>query len=81
MCRTFIEVACAPGDLLSQVSNHMGWEYVFSSLEIQDLQLFLVLMDPLEELFSSLNSEKVATIHLVLPTVRVCNRIVSGSVK
>ena len=77
MMRTFLEVSRAPGDLLGQVSDHMKWGVTFSAQDIKELEKFVFLMDPLERLFSNLNSEKEATLHLVLPFLKVSSRLPS----
>ena len=71
MLRALLEVAHAPDDLLAKVDNLMKWGLVFSDEDIQEIELFVSICDPLERLFSSLNSEKEATLHLVLPIIRV----------
>ena len=45
--------------------------YVFSAKDIDDIKVFVQVMDPMERLFSSLNSEKESTVHLCYPTVLV----------
>ena len=77
MMRTFLEVSRAPGDLLGQVSDHMKWGVTFSAQDINELQKFVSLMDPIERVFSGLNSEKEATLHLVIPFLKVSSRLPS----
>lgn len=71
MLRALLEVAHAPGDLLGKVDTLMKWGVMFSDEDIMEIELFLTICDPLEKLFSSLNSEKESTLHLVLPIIRV----------
>ena len=71
MLRVLLEVAHAPDDLLGQLDTLMKWGIVFSDVDIQEIELFVAICDPLERLFSTLNSEKEATLHLVLPIIRV----------
>ena len=71
MLRGLLEVLKAPGDLLGQVDAIMKWGIVFSDGDIMEIDLFLAILGPIEQLFSNLNSEKEATLHLVLPTIRV----------
>ena len=77
MMRTFLEVSRAPGDLLGQVSDHMKWGVTISAQDINELQKFVSLMDPIERVFSGLNSEKEATLHLVIPFLKVSSRLPS----
>ena len=77
MMRAFLEVSRAPGDLLGQVSDHMKWGVTFSAQDINELQKFVSLMDPIERVFSGLNSEKEATLHLVIPFLKVSSRLPS----
>ena len=77
MMRTFLEVSRAPGNLLGQVSDHMKWGVTFSAQDINELQKFVSLMDPIERVFSGLNSEKEATLHLVIPFLKVSSRLPS----
>ena len=49
----------------------MSWDIVFTHEDIASFEIFVSLMDPMEKLFSSLNSEKESTIHLCYPTVLV----------
>ena len=71
MLRALLEVLHAPGDLVAKVDNLMKWGILFSDEDIQEIELFVSICDPLERMFSSLNSEKEATLHLVLPIIRV----------
>ena len=49
----------------------MKWGITFSRHEISELEKLNRIMGPMETIFSKLNSEKVSTIHLVYPTVKV----------
>ena len=71
MLRGLLEVLKAPGDLLGQIDAIMKWGIIFSDEDIREIDLFLAICGPMEQLFSNLNSEKEATLHLVLPTIRV----------
>ena len=71
MLRVLLEAALRPDQPLKKLSFEMSWDIVFTSEDISNMQVFVQLMDPLENLFSSLNSEKESTIHLCYPTVLV----------
>ena len=62
MLRCLLDLAKVPGDLLGQVDTLMKWGIKFSDQDIEEIQLFVDICDPLERLFSSLNSEKEATL-------------------
>ena len=64
--------AAKHNDSLGQLVKHMGWEkHALSSYEILELEKYVVILGPVEKLFTSLNGEKVATIHLVFPSLKV----------
>ena len=69
MLRVLLEAALLPDQPLKKLSFEMSWDIVFTSEDISNMQIFVQLMDPMEKLFSSLNSEKESTIHLCYPTV------------
>ena len=59
-------------DSLDKMVKHMGWEkHALSSYEILELEKYVIILGPVEKLFTSLNGEKVATIHLVFPGLKV----------
>lgn len=72
MLRVLLEAALRPDQPLKKLSFEISWDIVFTSEDIANIQVFVQLMDPMEKLFSSLNSEKESTIHLCYPTVLVC---------
>ena len=74
MCRCFLHLLRYPGDPLGQMLQHFrsAWKIPpLTATEIQELEKFLRIMDPLERLFTKLNAERAATIHLVYPCVKV----------
>ena len=60
MIRTFLRVAEAPDDLLAQLNDYCKWGKSFSSDDIKEITKFYTMMDPLEVLFSSLNSNLIS---------------------
>ena len=71
MFRVLLEAAERQDKPLEKLNYAMGWNINFSAQEIEDIRVFVRMMDPLERIFSSLNSEKESTIHLCYPTVLV----------
>ena len=70
--------AAKHNDSLGQMVKHMGWEkHALSSYEILELEKYVIILGPVEKLFTSLNGEKVATIHLVFPGLKVHQSSVS----
>ena len=69
---TGIYGAATHKDALGQLIRHMEWhQHALSSYEVLELEKYVIILGPIEKLFTSLNSEKVATIHLVYPGVKV----------
>ena len=48
--------------------------------EIEDMEKLLMLLDPMERLFTRLGSQSLSTIHLVVPTLLVSVMVYSLSV-
>ena len=71
MLKSFVRAAKDPNLPLMKLSNEMKWDIEFSRKEISDLEKLLGILDPLEELFLRLGSERESTIHLVVPTIKV----------
>ena len=71
MLRVLLEAANQPGQPLKKLSYEMNWNIIFTSEDIANIEIYVKMMDPMEKLFSSLNSEKESTIHLCYPTVLV----------
>ena len=71
MLRVLLEVAECPDKPLEKLYYAMGWGIQFTAQEIEHIRVFVRIMDPMERIFSSLNSEKESTIHLCYPTVLV----------
>ena len=71
MLRVLLEAANQPDKPLKKLSYEMSWDIVFTSEDIANIEIYVKMMDPMEKLFSSLNSEKESTIHLCYPTVLV----------
>ena len=71
MLKSFDRAAKDPNLPLMKLSNEMKWDIEFSRKEISDLEKLLGVLDPLEELFLRLGSERESTIHLVVPTIKV----------
>ena len=60
------------GNLLAELADFMGksWQTVkLSSDDIAELEKFLLIMTPMKNLFSSLNSDQDSNITRVFPTV------------
>ena len=70
MIRVLVKVSKDDRDLLGLVSSHCKMKITFDPGELLELEK-VTIMDPLEELFSSLNSSKEATLHRVLPIIKV----------
>lgn len=56
----------------------MGWDkskkgdiQPFTEAEVNELEIYFSMMDPIEVLFSKLNGENHATLHLVYPSIQV----------
>ena len=59
-------------DSLAKLVKYMAWEdKALSSYEIMELEKYVVILGPVEKLFTCLNSEKSATLHLVFPGLKV----------
>lgn len=71
MIRIFLRVAKEPDDLLAQLNKLGNWGKTFSSDDIIEITKFYTIMDPMEDMFSSLNSSKEATLHRVAPIIKV----------
>ena len=71
MLRVLLEAAERQDKPLEKLSYAMGWGIEFTTEEIEHVRVFVRMMDPMERIFSSLNSEKDSTIHLCYPTVLV----------
>ena len=71
MIRVLVKVSKDDRDLLGLVSSHCKMKITFDPGELLELEKFVSIMDPLEALFSSLNSSKEATLHRVLPIIKV----------
>ena len=84
MCVVFLQVLQTPydpenpekGHLLVELNRVMStpgnpWDIEFSSEDIRELQKYLQLMQPLMNIFQTLNSEQESTIHRVYHSVKV----------
>ena len=71
MLRVLLEAAESLDKPLQKLSYSMEWDIKFSAKDIEEIKVFVQVMDPMERLFSSLNSEKDSTVHLCYPTVLV----------
>ena len=77
MMRVFLVAVKYKGDPITKLIEEMKWDkgnspiHPFSDLEIQNLEIYFCMMDPIEVLFSQLNSENQATLHLVYPSIQV----------
>ena len=71
MLASFLRAAKDPNLPLMKLSLEMKWDIEFSRKEISDLEKLLGVLEPLEELFVRLGSERESTIHLVVPTIKV----------
>ena len=71
MLEVFLEAANHPKQPLYQLTIEMKWGITFSIQEIRELEKLMSIMSPMEKMFCKLNSEKISTIHLVFPTVKV----------
>ena len=67
-------------DALGKLIKYMKWEkHSLSSYEILELEKYVIILGPVEKLFTSLTGEKVATIHLVFPGLKVLLEILKLS--
>lgn len=71
MLRVFIEALNHENNPLLHLSNEMKWNKTFTRVEVAELEKFMRIMGPMEMMFTRLNSEKVSTIHMVFPTIKV----------
>ena len=71
MLRVLLEALECVDKPIRKLNMTMNWDIHFTSQDISNIRVFVRMMDPMERLFSSLNSEKESTIHLVYPTVLV----------
>ena len=71
MLKTWIKAAKWEGKPLERLSNEMKWYISFSTEEIDDMEKLLLLLDPMEKLFTRLGSQSQSSIHLVVPTLLV----------
>ena len=71
MLEVFLEAANHPKQPLYHLTIEMKWGITFSIQEIRELEKLMSIMSPMEKMFCKLNSEKISTIHLVFPTVKV----------
>ena len=77
MMRVFLVAVKHQGDPTTILIKEMKWDtghsplHPFSDQEITNLEVYFSLMDPIEVLFSQLNSEHQATLHLVYPSIQV----------
>ena len=59
------------GNPLSKMNQEFGWKIDFNERDIVEIEKYLKLMKPLQQLFMRLNSDQSSTLHLVFPTLRV----------
>ena len=71
MLRTWIKAAKWEGKPLERLSSQMKWFISFTTEEIDDMEKLLLLLDPMERLFTRLGSQSQSSIHLVVPTLLV----------
>ena len=70
MLRVLVEAARHEGNPLLKLSNTMKWQISFGDHEITELERYLEIIGPLEEMFNSLNSTQ-STIQRVIPSIKV----------
>ena len=70
MLRVLCEAARYDGNPLLKLSNTMKWGISFGDNEITELEHYLEIIGPLEEMFNSLNSSQ-STIQKVIPSIKV----------
>ena len=77
MMRVFLVAVKYEGGPVTKLIKEMKWNtgssplHPFTDEEIKNLEVYFSLMDPIEVLFSQLNSEHQATMHLVYPSIQV----------
>ena len=59
------------GNPLQKFIKHMSWKIDFTERDMDDLSKYMLLLTPLEKLFSRLNADQSSTIHLVYPYLMV----------
>ena len=81
MMRVFLVAVKYEGGPVTKLIKEMKWDtgpsplHPFSDQEIRNLEVYFSLMDPIEILFSQLNSEHQATMHLVYPATQVTSEL------
>ena len=73
--RELLRCAEWEGAPLAKLEEQMGWGISFSSQELNELKKFLQIFDPLEVLFSSLDSDTTSNIQKVYPSIQVFTKI------
>ena len=71
MISVLIECAKYEGNPLYRICQEMDWKISFSPHEIAELEKLLIILGPLERMFSTLDSETHSTIQRVYPSIQV----------
>ena len=71
MVDRLVKCARAPGNPLFKLLDEMDWNLSFSMSEIRELEKLLMILKPMEQLFSALNSDTSSTIQRVIPSIQV----------
>ena len=70
MLRVLVQAARHEGNPLQKLTTTMKWGITFGDHEISELERYLEIIGPLEEMFNSLNSTQ-STIQKVIPSILV----------
>ena len=70
MLRVMCEAARYEGNPLLKLSNTMKWGITFGDHEIAELERYLEIVDPLEQMFNELNSAQT-NIQKIIPGIKV----------
>ena len=71
MVATMVEAYRYEGNPLNRLSTSMKWGITFGENEIQELEKYMEIIGPLEQLFNSLNAEKSSNIQKIYPSIKV----------
>ena len=70
MVKSVLLAAKADGGPLEKLTDEMDWNIYISDRDVTELELFIEIMSPFEELFSKLNGELYSTMNQVFPSVK-----------
>lgn len=71
MVSTMVQAFRYEGNPLNRLATTMKWGISFGENEIQELEKYLEIIGPLEQMFNSFNSEKTSNIQKIIPSIKV----------